>query len=392
MAHVLIGFAEALPAPEVFFSLKRAGHDVSVFARTAKPALANLPLKHVFSLPDVMIDRHGAVEALQRIMDRPEAPDIVLPLDDVGLWLVDAALGGDPRIAGATGESVRVALDKAVQIRAAREAGLNVPETSFVSETEPVGKGVAPPALLKPRHAIDITKTGLTKGDTFYIIEDGDIDALSDTLANTRYPMLLQPLIHGTGEGVFGFATRKGITAWSGHRRVRMMNPHGSGSSACESMTPDKEICAAIDRFMVNIGWSGPFMMELLRGADGRLWFMELNGRMWGSLALARRQGLEYPAWSVAAVLDPDFEPAFEAAPFAEPVVQRNLGRDILHLLFVLRGPKTDFHRKAWPKFWQSLRGVLKPAPLRNFYNYDPDHRSYFVRDTIWTIRKALRR
>src|SRR6056297_30977 len=148
-------------------------------------------------------------------------------------------------------------------------------------------------------------------------------------------------------------------------------------------MIPDKETCAAISRFIDKIGWSGPFMMEFLRGADGRLWFMELNGRLWGSLALARRQGLEYPAWSVAMALNADFKPEFEMAPATKPFEQRNLGRDILHLLFVLRGPKTDFHRKTWPRFWRSLRGVLKPAPLRNFYNYDPDHRLYFVRDAI---------
>ena len=39
-------------------------------------------------------------------------------------------------------------------------------------------------------------------------------------------------------------------------------------------------------------------MIELLRDRDGVAWFMELNGRTWGSLALARRLGLEYPAWA----------------------------------------------------------------------------------------------
>lgn len=392
MAHVLIGFAEALSAPEVFFSLSKAGHDVSAFTHNTKVPLASLPLKHVFTLPDVMIDRQGAIDAVCRIMDHPDAPDIILPLDDVSLWLVNSALGSDPRIAGATGERVRIALDKTAQIRAACDAGLKVPETTLVSETTPLGKDVTLPAILKPRHAIDFTDSGLTKEDTFYIIGKEDIAAVADKPAVSGHSMLLQPLIHGTGEGVFGFATRQGVMAWSGHRRVRMMNPHGSGSSACESMTPDEETCAAINRFMKNIDWSGPFMMEFLRDPHGRLWFMELNGRMWGSLALSRRQGLEYPAWSVAAALDSDFTPEFQSTPLPAPIVQRNLGRDILHLLFVLRGPKTGFHRKTWPKFWKSILGVLKPAPLWNFYNYDPDHRFYFVRDAIWTIKKAVRR
>jgi predicted ATP-grasp superfamily ATP-dependent carboligase len=392
MAHVLIGFAEALPAPEVFFSLSSGGHEVSAFARDVRLPLTALPLKHVFALPDVGTNSKGAIDALRRIMERADAPDIILPLDDLGLWLVDAALSTDPRIAGATGACARAALDKSLQIRAARDAGLNVPETFFVTQSEPIGPDVPLPAILKPRFAIDVTEAGLEKGGTFYLSDKTDIAMVNTRLAGEHHSMLLQPLIRGTGEGVFGFAIQDGVIAWSGHRRLRMMNPHGSGSSACQSSIPDKETCAAINRFMANIGWSGPFMMEFLRDPSGKLWFMELNGRMWGSLALARRQGLEYPAWSVAAALDPNFEPEFETASSAKPVVLRNLGRDILHLLFVLRGPKSDFHRENWPRFWQSLCGVLKPTPLRNFYNYDPNYRLYFVRDTIWTIRKVLTR
>src|SRR5690606_20720695 len=105
--------------------------------------------------------------------------------------------------------------------------------------------------------------------------------------------------------------------------------------------------------------------------SEGRQWFMELNGRMWGSLALARRQGLEYPAWAVEAALDGGKIPA-AGAEAADPGVMRELGRDLLHLAFVLRGPKSDFHRAGWPSIWQSAGGVLRPAPGRQFYNHDP--------------------
>ena len=41
----------------------------------------------------------------------------------------------------------------------------------------------------------------------------------------------------------------------------------------------------------------------LLRDGEGTAWFMELNGRAWGSMALARRLGHEYPRWAVQAAL-----------------------------------------------------------------------------------------
>ena len=37
-------------------------------------------------------------------------------------------------------------------------------------------------------------------------------------------------------------------------------------------------------------------MTDLLRTEDERLWFVEFNGRAWGSMGLSRRQALKYPA------------------------------------------------------------------------------------------------
>ena len=63
-----------------------------------------------------------------------------------------------------------------------------------------------------------------------------------------------------------------------------------------------------VDRFLTDAAWQGMFMIELLRSGS-TYWFMELNGRAWGSLALSRRLGFEYPAWAVARALDPDAAP-----------------------------------------------------------------------------------
>ena len=179
------------------------------------------------------------------------------------------------------------------------------------------------------------------------------------------------------------------VEAWSAHRRLRMMNPHGSGSSACQSLAADPELRVGCERFLQTVGWTGPFMMEFLRAADGTPWFMELNGRPWGSMALARRQGLEYPAWAVAAALDDRFTPPVPPAP-TRPLTVRHLGRDLLHLLFVLKGPRTAFHRQTWPRLLPALAAVLRPARARSFYNHDPAYPGYVLRDAVATVRKAL--
>jgi hypothetical protein len=390
MAHVLIGFAEALPAPEVVFSLLAAGHQVSAFAQSASVPLRHLPLTALHVIPASSAWPDDVIGWLQGLMARPDAPDIVLPLDDRGLWLVDAALGGSGKVAGATGDQAAVALDKRRQFDAARAAGLNVPETWVVPVPDRLGDGLPLPAILKPAMAVRVGARGIEKGMTRYLLSAIDRDAAVAALAGSDQPSLVQPLVAGTGEGIFGFACGGGVAAWSGHRRVRMMNPHGSGASACIAVTPDRDTCARIAVFLDRIGWTGPFMMEFLRDSSGTLWFMEMNGRMWGSMALARRQGFEYPAWAVQAALTPGFCPAVPDPVLMDRPV-RNLGREILHLLFVLRGPKTPFHRQTWPRFGHSLAGVLRPAPLRQFYNYDPASPGYLLRDAWATVRGALK-
>lgn len=383
MAHVLIGFAEALPAPEVVFSLRAAGHQVSAFARTENLPLARLPLADLHRLPAPEKNAPAAVAALQKLLDQVNAPDLILPLDDTALWMT-TELSEDlmPRIAGATGSAASTALDKAVQTRAAQAAGLAVPDTVILPDDN--APSLPAPGIARPSRAVDCQNGKLVKADVCYLTADTKADDL-----DPETPYLAQPLIRGRGEGIFGFATTSGISAWSAHRRLRMMNPHGSGASACISAPVDPALKGPITDFLDQLNWRGPFMIELLRDDDGTPWFVELNGRMWGSMALARRQGLEYPAWSVAAALDPSFVPTPPPSP-ETPVSMRHFGRDLLHLAFVLRGPKGAFHRKTWPRILDTIGPVVKPGKAQGFYNYDPAHPRYFLRDALWTVRRTL--
>ena len=130
------------------------------------------------------------------------------------------------------------------------------------------------------------------------------------------------------------------------------------------------------------------FMVELLRTQDGRLWFVEFNGRAWGSMALARRQSLEYPAWTVKLALDPQALPDCDS-PATEGVVCRNLGRELMHVLFVLRGSQSRAMQR-WPSFWETLVGLFRLHPRSSFYNWRRDDWRVFVSDCWYTIRDQI--
>ncbi len=82
------------------------------------------------------------------------------------------------------------------------------------------------------------------------------------------------------------------------------------------------------------------------RAASGLRWHavhIEFNGRAWGSMALSRAVGLEYPAWAVAQALwGAARRPSLQRRRRA--VRARHLGREIVHLL-AFAGP--PFNRGA---------------------------------------------
>jgi hypothetical protein len=217
-----------------------------------------------------------------------------------------------------------------------------------------------------------------------------NLDELNRAVAQwaERAPLLAQPFIAGTGEGIFGLATSDGVRAWSAHRRLRMMNPEGSGSSACISQPVPEDLKAKVTTLISAAEWRGLFMIELLRDHAGIPWFVELNGRPWGSMALSRRQGFEYPAWHVKLAMDQRSEVGV-TIPFTPGVVCRNVGRELIHVLFVLRGAKSHALGDQ-PSRWQTLREVFRVRQGDTLYNWCRDDPKVFLADCYYTIHDNL--
>jgi protein-tyrosine-phosphatase len=168
-----------------------------------------------------------------------------------------------------------------------------------------------------------------------------------------------------------------------------MMNPAGSGSSACVNIEPRADLVAAAERFLTALQWRGLFMIELLRDTSGKFWFMELNGRPWGSMALARRVGLEYPAWAINALTTPGYRPTLPV--LQPPVLCRHVGRELTHLAFAVRGPSRDDTTSAWPSFRRSLVDMLQLSGRQAVYNWRSDDSKVFFYDVLGSLDALTR-
>jgi len=293
-------------------------------------------------------------------------------------------------LAGPRGANADLALNKHLQIEAAYRAGFRVPTTRLARTAQDVfdfATDESFPIILKAAECVPVHKGRVHSCRNWICANSGELERAVSQWAE-RVPLLVQTFIAGTGEGVFGLAAPEGVRAWSAHRRLRMMNPEGSGSSACISQPVSDDLKGKVQALMTAAEWRGLFMIELLRDHSGTSWFVELNGRSWGSMALSRRQGLEYPAWHVKLAIDPGTGIG-EASPLAPGVVCRNVGRELIHVLFVLRGARSTTLRNG-PSLWKTLLDVIRVRREDTFYNWRADDPKVFFADCYYTIHDNL--
>jgi hypothetical protein len=373
---VLIGFGESFAAIEAAWSLQRSGMNVVAFTREgSRPPIRYARDISVHQIPKPEADLTSATDALSTLIDVVR-PNALLPLDDASLWMSRRVTVKDCTVVGPDQRGVDFALNKASQIREAAAAGISVPATA-VFEQASLAHSDSWPVIVKPADAVRQTTNRLVR-------PNGRICASADELlvaggAMGDGPVLVQDLITGRGEGLFGYAGADGPVSWSAHRRIRMVNPHGSASSACESIPVDPYLQTAVAGMLRRLNWRGLFMVEFLRDESGTAWFMELNGRAWGSLALARRRGFEYPAWAVQDAID---LPQFPVPPANPPhATARHIGREIGHMAFVVRGPQSSA-ATAWPGIGQTVRQLATLRRTDHVYNWDSRQPRVLASDT----------
>jgi hypothetical protein len=390
-AIVIIGFAEALSAPEVAWSLVDRGFEVVALARRgSRAALRHSRLVRVFEVTppetDLARTEKDLKDAITSFCESSNIPVVVMPLDDYALWLFGRSdVRHEALLVGPEGEALDLALDKRKQVQLAQSAGFSVPPYRLLERSEDISKmEITFPLVFKPALAAAQSAGTLSRGHSWVC---GDWDELNSAIKlwAGQGPMILQQFVPGVGEGIFGLATARGVLAWSGHRRLRMMNPQGSGSSACMAVPHIDERCkASAERFLETSGWRGLFMIEMLRDDFGNLWFIEFNGRAWGSMALARRLGFEYPAWAVQMALNPDAILEMPQ-PTGAATICRHLAREILHVLFVFRGSHSKA-LKRWPSIWTALSQVCRIGRHDRWYNWRDNDPKVFLSDSFGSL------
>jgi predicted ATP-grasp superfamily ATP-dependent carboligase len=300
-ATVLVTDARRGSAIAIVRSLGRRGYRVvAADSDRRSPGFYSRYVAARVHYPDPRRFPDAAVETLVAAA-HDHGVDLLVPVtDDVILALVRAPerFAGVSALALPHPEALARAWDKRSTLALARTLGIPVPRTEVAREVEEAiaaARTLGWPVVVKPRFSRRLDADGRVAAfGVTYAADEAMLVAELRRLEG-RCEALLQEYVPGEGHGVELLLRDGRPLAAFQHRRLREVPYTGGASSFRESVPLNAILLDHAVRLLEALRWTGLAMVEFRIGPDGpRL--MEVNGRVWGSLPLAVRSGVDFPA------------------------------------------------------------------------------------------------
>lgn len=347
--RVLVTDGDTRTALACVRSLVAAGHEVWALA-SAFPSLAGVSrgVRPVVVAASALEDaRAYTLEVSAFCVQR--RIDVLLPVTDAAVNALlqhRALLPPSVALPLPSLAQFRAGADKARMLEHARRAGFAVPASLSIDSLDDAEEAIVSatfPAILKPHRSVVTAPGGRAiKLDVAFVADSAACRAAVRALPHEAFPVLLQERIYGPAEGLFSLRWNGAPVASFAHRRLREKPPAGGVSVYRESIAADAALVAATDALLAALDWKGVAMVECkVDRRTGRHVFMELNGRLWGSLQLAIDAGVDFPALLVACATGADAAPS---APYVVGVRSRWFWGDVDHLYARLVKSAAEMH------------------------------------------------
>jgi predicted ATP-grasp superfamily ATP-dependent carboligase len=293
--RVLITSAQERFALGACRSLAAAGYRVTAVADQTPAATHWSRLcsaRHV--LIDPKVDAEEFVEGLVRIV-RATPHDVILLATDAALLAVSARRARVEQYVELRlppHEVVLAATNKIALHEAASVAGLAAPHTVIChdrTEGSRAAHDLGFPVVVKPRRTASEAGRGIRQRGSMFA---ADASGLEAALAGLETPFLLQRQLDGHVMSIGGVWTPDdGMLAFSASWYERTWPPRAGNAAFAKTVDPPAGLRARVEQVVAHLGWHGLFELEVLASGDGSFHAIDLNPRIWGSIAHPGRAG-----------------------------------------------------------------------------------------------------
>jgi protein-tyrosine-phosphatase/predicted ATP-grasp superfamily ATP-dependent carboligase len=221
--------------------------------------------------------------------------DLVLPITEAAILAAVACrpqLLSTAAMVAPSAAALDYTLSKRRSTAKALALGIPCPRSAFSREEV---SSLAPPYVVRTDNRL-MSDGSYRKGRNWYIDGIEELTDLLSELVENGEQWLVQEHIVGKGTGGFLLTWRGQSVLEFAHERVHEV-PFYGGVSSLRKSVHDPGMIATAAKLLTSIGYDGAAMVEFRRSQRDEVpYFLEINGRLWGSLALALHAGADFPA------------------------------------------------------------------------------------------------
>jgi predicted ATP-grasp superfamily ATP-dependent carboligase len=261
-----------------------------VYAAQSRAAAAFVAVPNAHDVPS-----HFAAAVAQAAADL--GVSAILPGTEASMIALARDRPGGVRFGAPDAAVVDLATDKPQMLALAAAHGFKTPPSTIAipSELQTGADKFAYPVILKPqRTRLELDDDRLVYFTASRVDSAGELRAALANLPDR--PWVVQPYIHGELHAVAGVAW-EGAVQGTVHQFAHRIWPPGAGySSYAETIPRERELDQRVAGLVGELGWSGLFQLQMLRGPDGERLLIDFNPRAYGSLSLAVAAGANLAA------------------------------------------------------------------------------------------------
>lgn len=263
-------------------------------------------------------------------------------------------------------KSLSIALDKQCTYEIARSIGIQVPESKLIKSIDEAIPPKKFPVVLKPVRSKVRTEDSLVSLSPSTAYNEKE-------MWNYLYALLpfaevqQQEYIYGRGIGIEFLYDRGRMVWYFAHERLHELPLTGGGSTYRRAIKPPNYLIDAAASVLKALEWHGVAMFEFKAIQDGTFCLIEINPRLWGSLALSIDAGVNFPLGLLKIAEKKEMLPS--QPDYKTDYYTRNIEMDIKWLKDNLRADHTNPMLLTRPHF-RTIIEYLRPIIGKECWDY----------------------